>query len=95
MGHDLDPELSSFFSTLCSTALGLDPAGQISFSQRLLIATGLMTMLQSLDRPPVPCVGGTIVGHFGDLYSLSSLWTFRHRRRYDFRGLFSYSYRSI
>jgi hypothetical protein len=37
------------FSALCSTALGLNPAGQISFSQRLLIATGLMTILQSLE----------------------------------------------
>jgi uracil permease len=47
-----------FFSTLCGVALGLDPAGQISFSQRLLIATGLMTMLQSLIGHRYPVLEG-------------------------------------
>jgi xanthine/uracil permease len=42
------------FSALCSAALGLDPAGQISFSQRLLIVTGLMTLLQSLGGHRYP-----------------------------------------
>ena len=46
------------FSTLCSTALGLDPAAQISFSQRLLIATGLMTILQSLEGHRYPLLEG-------------------------------------
>ena len=46
------------FSTLCSTALGLDPAGQVSFSQRLLIATGLMTILQSLEGHRYPLLEG-------------------------------------
>ncbi len=47
-----------FFSTLCGVALGLDPAGQISFSQRLLIAAGLMTMLQSLIGHRYPVLEG-------------------------------------
>ena len=46
------------FSTLCSTALGLDPNGQISFSQRLLIVTGLMTILQSLEGHRYPLLEG-------------------------------------
>jgi xanthine/uracil permease len=46
------------FSALCSTALGLDPAAQISFSQRLLIATGLMTILQSLEGHRYPLLEG-------------------------------------
>jgi len=46
------------FSTLCSSALGLDPAGQIAFSQRLLIATGLMTLLQSLKGHRYPLLEG-------------------------------------
>jgi uracil permease len=46
------------FSTLCATALGLDPAAQISFSQRLLIATGLMTILQSLKGHRYPLLEG-------------------------------------
>jgi uracil permease len=46
------------FSTICSTVLGLDPAGQISFSQRLLIATGLMTLLQSLKGHRYPVLEG-------------------------------------
>ena len=47
-----------FFSTLCGVALGLDPAAQISFSQRLLIVTGLMTMLQSLKGHQYPVLEG-------------------------------------
>jgi uracil permease len=47
-----------FFSTLCGAALGLDPAGQISFSQRLLITAGLMTMLQSLIGHRYPVLEG-------------------------------------
>ena len=46
------------FSTLCSTALHLDPAAQISFSQRLLIITGLMTLLQSLFGHRYPILEG-------------------------------------
>jgi xanthine/uracil permease len=46
------------FSTLCSVALGLDPAARISFSQRLLIVTGLMTLLQSLKGHRYPVVEG-------------------------------------
>ncbi|MDI7258567.1 MAG: solute carrier family 23 protein [Thermodesulfobacteriota bacterium] len=46
------------FSALCGTALGLDPAAQISFSQRLLIATGLMTLLQSLKGHKYPLLEG-------------------------------------
>jgi xanthine/uracil permease len=48
----------AFFSTLCGTALGLDPAAQISFSQRLLITAGLMTMLQSLIGHRYPVLEG-------------------------------------
>ena len=47
-----------FFATLCGVALGLDPAAQISFSQRLLIVTGLMTMLQSLLGHRYPVLEG-------------------------------------
>jgi len=47
-----------FFSTLCGVALGLDPAGQISFAQRLLIAAGLMTMVQSLLGHRYPVLEG-------------------------------------
>jgi uracil permease len=47
-----------FFSTLCGVALGLDPAAQISFSQRLLITAGLMTMLQSLIGHRYPVLEG-------------------------------------
>jgi xanthine/uracil permease len=46
------------FSALCGVALGLDPAAQISFSQRLLIATGLMTLLQSLVGHRYPLLEG-------------------------------------
>ncbi len=46
------------FSTICSTALGLDPAAQVSFSQRLLIATGLITLLQSLKGHCYPILEG-------------------------------------
>ncbi len=46
------------FSTLCGTALRFDPAAQISFSQRLLIATGLMTILQSLKGHRYPLLEG-------------------------------------
>jgi uracil permease len=46
------------FSTLCAAALGFDLAGQISFSQRLLIATGLMTILQSLKGHRYPLLEG-------------------------------------
>lgn len=46
------------FSALCGTALGLDPASQISFSQRLLIVTGLMTLLQSLKGHKYPLLEG-------------------------------------
>ena len=46
------------FSTLCGTALGLDPSGIISFSQRLLIVTGLMNILQSLKGHRYPVVEG-------------------------------------
>ncbi len=47
-----------FFSTLCGVALHLDPAAQISFSQRMLIATGLMTILQSLKGHRYPLLEG-------------------------------------
>ena len=47
-----------FFSTLCGVALGLDPSAQISFSQRLLIAAGLMTLLQSLVGHRYPVLEG-------------------------------------
>jgi uracil permease len=46
------------FSTLCGAALGLNPTAQIGFSQRLLIATGLMTMLQSLKGHRYPLLEG-------------------------------------
>jgi len=46
------------FSTLCGVALRFDPAAQISFSQRLLIATGLMTILQSLKGHRYPILEG-------------------------------------
>ena len=46
------------FSALCSNALGLDPAAQISFSQRLLIVTGLGTILQSLVGHRYPILEG-------------------------------------
>ena len=46
------------FSTICSTVLGLDPSAQISFSQRLLIATGLMTLLQRLKGHRYPVLEG-------------------------------------
>ena len=46
------------FSTLCGTALKLDPAAQISFLQRLLLATGLMTILQSLKGHRYPLLEG-------------------------------------
>lgn len=37
------------FPTLCGAALELNPAAQIGFSQRLLIATGLSYLPQSLE----------------------------------------------
>ena len=46
------------FSALCSAALHLDPAAQIGFSQRLLIITGLMTLLQSLFGHRYPILEG-------------------------------------
>jgi uracil permease len=46
------------FSALGATALHLDPAAQISFSQRLLLATGLMTLLQSLKGHRLPILEG-------------------------------------
>ena len=46
------------FSTLCGAALELNPAAQIGFSQRLLIATGLMTFLQSLKGHRYPLLEG-------------------------------------
>jgi uracil permease len=46
------------FSTLCGAALKLDPPGLISFSQRLLIVTGLMNILQSLKGHRYPVVEG-------------------------------------
>ena len=46
------------FSTLCGAALGLGHAAQISFSQRMLIATGLMTILQSLKGHRYPLLEG-------------------------------------
>jgi xanthine/uracil permease len=46
------------FSTLCGAALGLNPAAQIGFSQRLLVATGLMTILQSLKGHRYPLLEG-------------------------------------
>ena len=46
------------FSTLCGGALGLGHAAQISFSQRMLIATGLMTILQSLKGHRYPLLEG-------------------------------------
>ncbi|MBM4276386.1 MAG: hypothetical protein FJ130_00695 [Deltaproteobacteria bacterium] len=46
------------FSALCGTALGLDPSAQISFSQRLLIVTGLMTLFQSLKGHQYPILEG-------------------------------------
>ncbi|HUL31273.1 MAG TPA: solute carrier family 23 protein [Thermodesulfobacteriota bacterium] len=48
----------AFFATLCGVALGLDPQAQISFSQRLLIVTGLITMLQSLFGHRYPVLEG-------------------------------------
>ena len=47
-----------FFSTLCGVALGLDPTAQIGFSQRLLIATGLMTIIQTLKGHRYPLLEG-------------------------------------
>lgn len=46
------------FSALCGSALGLNPASQIAFSQRLLIATVLMTLLQSLGGHRYPLLEG-------------------------------------
>jgi uracil permease len=46
------------FSALGAAALQLDPAAQISFSQRLLLATGLMTLLQSLKGHRLPILEG-------------------------------------
>jgi uracil permease len=46
------------FSTLCGAALGLNSSAQIAFSQRLLIATGLMTILQSLKGHRYPLLEG-------------------------------------
>ena len=46
------------FSALCSVALGLGPEGQISFSQRLLIVIGIMTILQSLKGHRYPVLEG-------------------------------------
>jgi uracil permease len=46
------------FSALGSAALQLDPAAQVSFSQRLLLATGLMTLLQSLKGHRFPILEG-------------------------------------
>jgi len=60
------------FSTICSTVLGLDPAAQISFSQRLLIATGLMTLLQSLKGHRYPVLEGPSSGPLTEFHCLSS-----------------------
>jgi xanthine/uracil permease len=46
------------FSALCSKALGFHPSDQIIFSQRLLIATGLTTILQSLKGHRYPILEG-------------------------------------
>jgi xanthine/uracil permease len=46
------------FSGLGSAVLQLDPAAQISFSQRLLLVTGLMTLLQSLKGHRFPILEG-------------------------------------
>ena len=46
------------FSTFCAAALGLDAAGRISFSQRLLIVTGIITMLQSVKGHRYPLLEG-------------------------------------
>jgi len=46
------------FSALGSTALQLDALAQVSFSQRLLLATGLMTLLQSLKGHRFPILEG-------------------------------------
>jgi xanthine/uracil permease len=46
------------FSALCGAALRLDPAGVISFSQRLLIATGLMNICQTLWGHRYPVIEG-------------------------------------
>lgn len=46
------------FSALGSAALQLDPVAQVSFSQRLLLATGLMTLLQSLKGHRFPILEG-------------------------------------
>lgn len=46
------------FSALCSGALGLNPEGQISFSQRLLIVIGIITILQSLQGHRYPVLEG-------------------------------------
>jgi hypothetical protein len=43
------------FSTFCAPALGLDPAGQIAFAQRLLITMGLMIIPQNLKVAPNAC----------------------------------------
>lgn len=46
------------FSTLCGGVLKLNPLEQISFAQRLLIATGLMNILQSLQGHRYPVIEG-------------------------------------
>jgi xanthine/uracil permease len=46
------------FSTLCGAVLNLNPLEQISFAQRLLIATGLMNILQSLQGHRYPVIEG-------------------------------------
>lgn len=46
------------FSSLCATALGFDHLTQVSFSQRLLFATGLLTLLQSLIGHRYPLIEG-------------------------------------
>ena len=47
-----------FFSILCGVALRLDPTAQIGFSQRLLMAGGLMTILQTLKGHRYPLLEG-------------------------------------
>ncbi|NWF92415.1 MAG: purine/pyrimidine permease [Syntrophaceae bacterium] len=46
------------FAGLGSAALQLEPAAQISFSQRLLLVTGLMTLIQSLKGHRFPILEG-------------------------------------
>lgn len=46
------------FSALCSHALGLDAAAQVSFSQRLLIVTGLASIFQTVMGHRYPIAEG-------------------------------------